>query len=138
MPIKNQLAEMHSEIMYDTHCTSGKVADKLCEFGCDEVVSGIGRTGVVGIIRGRGDTRVHVVGLRADMARCQSLKHLVRSTLAKPPARCMPAGTMGTRPCCSVPRSTYPRREISTALSRSFSSPPKGVVPVEKQWSKTV
>ncbi len=80
MPIKNRLAEMHPEItawrrdlhenpelLYDTHRTSGIVADKLREFGCDEVVTGIGRTGVVGIIRGRSNTRDHVVGLRADM-----------------------------------------------------------------------
>jgi hippurate hydrolase len=29
------------------------VAAKLREFGCDEVVEGIGRTGVVGIIKGK-------------------------------------------------------------------------------------
>jgi len=80
MPIKNRLAEMHAEItawrrdlhenpelMYDTHRTSGVVAAKLREFGCDEVVEGIGRTGVVGIIKGKSDRRGHVVGLRADM-----------------------------------------------------------------------
>ena len=80
MPIKNRFAEMHPEItgwrrdlhehpelMYDTHRTSGIVAEKLREFGCDEVVTNIGRTGVVGIIKGRTDTRGHVVGLRADM-----------------------------------------------------------------------
>ncbi|MGR3291166.1 MAG: M20 aminoacylase family protein, partial [Paracoccaceae bacterium] len=77
---KNRFAELHPEIsvwrrdlhehpelMYDTHRTSGIVAEKLREFGCDEVVTGIGRTGVVGIIKGRTDTRGHVVGLRADM-----------------------------------------------------------------------
>ena len=80
MPIKNRLAEMHDEItawrrdlhehpelLYDTHRTAGVVADKLRAFGCDEVVEGIGRTGVVGIIKGRSDSRGHVVGLRADM-----------------------------------------------------------------------
>jgi amidohydrolase len=80
MPIKNRLAEMQAEItawrrdlhenpelMYDTHRTSGVVAAKLREFGCDEVVEGIGRTGVVGLIKGRTDSRGHVVGLRADM-----------------------------------------------------------------------
>ncbi|MGR3291185.1 MAG: amidohydrolase, partial [Paracoccaceae bacterium] len=74
MPIKNRFAEMHPEItawrrdlhehpelMYDTHRTSGIVAEKLREFGCDEVVTNIGRTGVVGIIKGRTDTRGHVV-----------------------------------------------------------------------------
>ena len=65
MPIKNRFAEMlpditawrrdlheHPEILFDTHRTSALVADKLRDFGCDEVVTGIGRTGVVGVIRG--------------------------------------------------------------------------------------
>jgi hippurate hydrolase len=34
--------------MYDTHRTAAVVAAKLREFGCDEVVEGVGRTGVVG------------------------------------------------------------------------------------------
>ncbi len=42
------------------------VAEKLKSFGCDEVVPGIGRTGVVGVIRGR-KAGNKVVGLRADM-----------------------------------------------------------------------
>src|SRR4029077_19561976 len=42
------------------------VAEKLKSFGCDEVVTGIGRTGVVGVIRGR-KPGAKVVGLRADM-----------------------------------------------------------------------
>ncbi|MBC7739194.1 MAG: amidohydrolase [Candidatus Saccharibacteria bacterium] len=80
MPIKDRLAEMQPEIaewrrdlhenpelMYDTHRTSATVAAKLREFGCDQVVEGIGRTGVVGLIKGRSDSKGHVVGLRADM-----------------------------------------------------------------------
>ena len=80
MPIKNRIAEMHEEVtawrrdlhehpelMFDTHRTSGVVADKLREFGCDEVATGIGRTGVVGVIKGRVDTKGRVIGLRADM-----------------------------------------------------------------------
>jgi amidohydrolase len=80
MPIKNRLAEMHGEItawrrdihehpeiLYETHRTSALVADRLKEFGCDEVVTGIGRTGVVGVIRGKSDTQGKVVGLRGDM-----------------------------------------------------------------------
>jgi hippurate hydrolase len=43
------------------------VADKLTEFGCDEVVTGIGRTGVVGVIKGASDSSGKVIGLRADM-----------------------------------------------------------------------
>ena len=56
----------HPELDYDTIRTAGVVADKLKLFGCDEIVTGIGRTGVVGVIKGRlpGDK---VIGLRADM-----------------------------------------------------------------------
>lgn len=80
MPIKNRAAEFqaevagwrrdiheHPEILYDTHRTSALVADKLASFGCDEVVTGIGRTGVVAVIRGRTDTQGRAIGLRADM-----------------------------------------------------------------------
>ncbi len=80
MPIKNRLAEMHAEItawrrdihehpeiLYDTQRTSALVADKLKAFGCDDVVTGIGQTGVVGIIRGKSDTQGRVIGLRGDM-----------------------------------------------------------------------
>ena len=43
------------------------MADKLTEFGCDEVVTGIGRTGVIGVIKGNSDSSGRVIGLRADM-----------------------------------------------------------------------
>ena len=79
MPIVNRVADLHQEITawrrdlhahpelrYDVHRTAGTVADKLKSFGCDEVVPGIGRTGVVGVIRGRKAGK-KVVGLRADM-----------------------------------------------------------------------
>jgi hippurate hydrolase len=42
----------------------------LREFGCDEVATGLGRTGVVGVIKGRkpnGKGDIRVIGLRADM-----------------------------------------------------------------------
>jgi hippurate hydrolase len=80
MPVKNRAAEFqeevagwrrdiheHPEILYDTHRTSALVAEKLKSFGCDEVVTGIGRTGVVAVIRGRSDTKGRAIGLRADM-----------------------------------------------------------------------
>jgi hippurate hydrolase len=79
MPIVNRVADLHAEItawrrdihanpelLYDVHRTAASVADKLKTFGCDEVVSGIGRTGVVGVIRGR-KAGGKVVALRADM-----------------------------------------------------------------------
>ncbi|MCO4317697.1 M20 family metallopeptidase [Phyllobacterium sp. 21LDTY02-6] len=56
----------HPELMFDVHQTAQFVAEKLREFGCDEIVTGIGRTGVVGIIRGaRGEGAT--IGLRSDM-----------------------------------------------------------------------
>jgi amidohydrolase len=80
MPVKNRFAELlpeitawrrdfheHPELLFDVHRTAGKVADLLRDFGCDEVVTGIGRTGVVGVIKGKTDSAGRVIGLRADM-----------------------------------------------------------------------
>ncbi|MDP9835737.1 hippurate hydrolase [Neorhizobium huautlense] len=57
----------HPELQFDVHRTAELVATKLREFGCDEVVTGIGKTGVVGVIRGQRQTSGKVIGLRADM-----------------------------------------------------------------------
>lgn len=56
----------HPEIGFQEHRTAGVVADKLKEYGVDEVHTGIAGTGVVGIIKGKreGPRRI---GLRADM-----------------------------------------------------------------------
>ena len=80
MPVKNRFAELlpeitewrrdiheNPEILFETHRTSALVAEKLKEFGCDEIVTGIGRTGVVGVIKGKSDSKGRVIGLRADM-----------------------------------------------------------------------
>ena len=80
MPVKNRFAELlpeitawrrdfhqHPELQYEVHRTAGKVAELLRAFGVDEVTEGIGRTGVVGVIKGRADSRGRVIGLRADM-----------------------------------------------------------------------
>jgi hippurate hydrolase len=80
MPIVNRFADFadevtawrrdfhaNPEILYEVERTAGIVAQKLREFGVDEVVTGIGRTGVVGIIKGRDTGSGRVVGLRADM-----------------------------------------------------------------------
>lgn len=57
----------HPEILFDTIRTSGVVAKKLAEFGCDEIVEGLGRTGVVGVIHGKTNKSGKVIALRADM-----------------------------------------------------------------------
>jgi amidohydrolase len=84
MPIVNRVADLqpdiqawrrdiheHPELLYDVHRTAAFVADRLREFGCDEVATGLGRTGVVGVIKGRnkpaGNSDIKVIGLRADM-----------------------------------------------------------------------
>jgi hippurate hydrolase len=57
----------HPELQFEVHRTAAFVAQKLTEFGCDEVVTGIGKTGVVGVIRGQKQESGRVIGLRADM-----------------------------------------------------------------------
>ncbi|MBD9390355.1 amidohydrolase [Agrobacterium sp. AGB01] len=57
----------HPELQFEVHRTAAFVAQKLTEFGCDEVVTGIGKTGVVGVIRGQKQASGRVIGLRADM-----------------------------------------------------------------------
>ncbi len=56
----------HPEIGFEEARTAGIVAQKLREYGFDEVHEGIAKTGVVGILRGRGPGNRRV-GLRADM-----------------------------------------------------------------------
>lgn len=80
MPIVNRFADLHGEIaawrrdlhenpelLYETHRTAATVAERLKAFGLDEVTTGIGRTGVVGVIRGRNGGAGKTIGLRADM-----------------------------------------------------------------------
>lgn len=55
------------ELLYDVHRTASFVARKLKEFGCDEIATGIGRTGVVGVIEGTARSSGKTIGLRADM-----------------------------------------------------------------------
>ncbi|MBR0653624.1 M20 aminoacylase family protein [Plastoroseomonas arctica] len=79
MPIINRIADFHPdmtawrhdfhehpELAFEEHRTSAIVAAKLREFGCDEVVTGIAKTGVVGVIHGR-TRNGRGIGLRADM-----------------------------------------------------------------------
>src|SRR6201997_1178222 len=83
MPIVNRVADLqpdiqawrrdiheNPELLYDVHRTAAFVADRLREFGCDEVATGLGKTGVVGVIKGKkqgGRGEIKVIGLRADM-----------------------------------------------------------------------
>lgn len=55
----------HPEICYEEVWTSDFIAERLQSFGI-EIHRGMGKTGVVGILRGQGDSDV-AIGLRADM-----------------------------------------------------------------------
>jgi amidohydrolase len=78
MPVVNRIADMSSEITawrrhlhtipelgLECHKTAAFVAERLREFGVDELHEGIARTGIVAIIKGQGDGPT--IGLRADM-----------------------------------------------------------------------
>jgi hippurate hydrolase len=97
MPILNRAAEMqeqvaawrheihrHPELMFDVHRTAAFVAARLNEFGCDEVVTGLGKTGVVGLIRGSLG-KGPAIGLRADMDALP-----IQETTGKPYASSVP------------------------------------------------
>ena len=98
MPVINRVAEFadeiaawrrdihaHPELGYEEKRTSAIVAEKLKAFGCDEIVTGIAKTGVVGVIRGRKSASGKVIGMRADMD-CLPLQEIAdiphKSTLA--------------------------------------------------------
>ena len=128
MPIINRVADLADEIaawrrdfhenpelLFDVHRTAGIVADKLKSFGCDEVVTGLGRTGVVGVISGRTNNSGKVIGLRADMDALPIEEATDVPTSPRCPARCMPAAMTATPPCCWARRNTWPRRATSTA-----------------------
>lgn len=98
MPIKNRFAELqpeitewrhhlheNPEILFETHKTSAFVETKLKDFGCDEVATGIGRTGVVGVIKGRETSSGKVIGLRADMDALPILEQTGLSYASKTP-----------------------------------------------------
>ncbi|AVO44799.1 amidohydrolase [Phreatobacter cathodiphilus] len=80
MPIVNRIAALHEEatawrrdfhrrpeLNFDLPRTAALVAERLRAFGCDEVITGIGRSGVVGVIRGARTSSGRVIGLRSDM-----------------------------------------------------------------------
>lgn len=80
LPVVNRFADLHNEIAgwrrdihanpelgYDVYRTAGMVTERLKTFGADEVVTGIGKTDVVGVIMGKRTGSGRIVGMRADM-----------------------------------------------------------------------
>lgn len=78
MPVINRIADYaddmkgwrrhlhaHPELTFDCHQTSAFVAQRLRDFGVDEIHEGIAKTGIVAIVNGQGAGPT--IGLRADM-----------------------------------------------------------------------
>ncbi|CUX51839.1 amidohydrolase [Rhizobium oryzihabitans] len=107
MPILNRVAEMQEEVagwrrhlhetpelLYDVFETSKFVAEKLKAFGCDIVETGIGKTGVVGIIKGRhGDGPT--IGFRSDMDALPILETSGKPWASKVPGKAHSCGHDG-------------------------------------------
>jgi len=107
MPILNRVAEMQEEVagwrrhlhqtpelLYDVFETSKFVAEKLQSFGCDIVETGIGKTGVVGIIKGRhGDGPT--IGFRSDMDALPILETSGKPWSSKTPGKAHSCGHDG-------------------------------------------
>ena len=107
MPIVNRFHDLNDEItawrrdlhenpelLYDVERTAGVVAQRLREFGVDEVFEGIGRTGVVGVIKGQSDSG-KVVGLRADMDALPILEKTGKPWSSKTPGKMHACGHDG-------------------------------------------
>jgi amidohydrolase len=107
MPVLNRASELQPEVaewrrhlhenpelLFDVHGTAAFVADKLTEFGCDIVKTGIGRTGVVGLIKGnRGDGPA--IGFRADMDALPILEASGKEWASKTPGKMHACGHDG-------------------------------------------
>ena len=128
MPVKNRFADLHDEItrwrrdihenpeiLFETHRTSALVAEKLTAFGCDEVVTGIGRTGVVGVIRGRRTGSGRVIGLRADMDALPIREQTGLAYASRTEGAMHACGHDGHTAMLLGRRNTWPRHAISTA-----------------------
>ncbi|HSI55726.1 MAG TPA: M20 aminoacylase family protein [Ramlibacter sp.] len=57
----------HPELGFEEVYTAGRVQEALKLCGVDEIHTGIGKTGVVGVIKGRSAASGKMIGLRADM-----------------------------------------------------------------------
>ena len=87
MPVVNRIADfaeemkawrrkLHAtpEIGFDCHETAGFIAERLRDFGVDEIHEGIATSGIVALIRGRGDGPVGWKGrVRQRMKRATSM-----------------------------------------------------------------
>jgi amidohydrolase len=65
----------HPELGFEEVYTSGRVREALKLCGVDEIHSGIGKTGVVAVVRGKKSSSGKMIGLRADMDALTMTEH---------------------------------------------------------------
>jgi amidohydrolase len=65
----------HPELGFEERYTASRVKAALEVCGVDEIHAGIGKTGVVGVIRGTSNTSGRMIGLRADMDALAMAEH---------------------------------------------------------------
>ena len=119
----------HPELSYDVPRTARLVAERLGAFGFDEVIEGVGRTGVLGVLHGAAGPAAGPekrVLFRADMdALADPRGDRAPNTPPRRPDACTPAATTATPRCCSARRGIWPRRAPSTGRWSSASSRPR-------------
>ena len=65
----------HPELGFEEHYTSKRVIEALKVCGVDEVHTGLGKTGVVAVVRGKRNSSGRMLGLRADMDALPMTEH---------------------------------------------------------------
>ena len=65
----------HPELGFEEHYTASRVQQALQVCGVDEIHTGIGKTGLVAVIRGRSSKSGRMIGLRADMDALPMTEH---------------------------------------------------------------
>ncbi len=65
----------HPELGFEEVYTAGRIKESLKLCGVDEIHEGIGKTGVVAVIRGRQTASGRMIGLRADMDALPMTEH---------------------------------------------------------------
>ena len=112
----------HPEIGFEEVRTSALVARELKAYGVDEIHTGIGKTGVVGIIRGKRDG-ARKVGLRADR---DGLPRAATTNSGFPPRVVVRSTSMWETRIC--------RPDCATLSSQSMG-PPIGPVAISRSLS---
>jgi amidohydrolase len=151
MPVRNRFAEMlpeitawrrdlheNPEILFETHRTAGIVAEKLKEFGVDEVVTGIGRTGVVGVIKGKTNTSGRTIGLRADMDALPIHEETGKDYASKTPGAMHACGHDGhTAMLLGAAKYLSETRNFDGTVVVIFQPAEEGAAVAGARWSRT-